>query len=45
MNGMNYESPITEIWILTIEQNILSGENGSMESVTHGDDPFEGCNG
>lgn len=35
-----YERPETEIWIILQEKNILSGENGSSESVDYDNDPF-----
>ena len=40
--NLHYETPILEIWEVHFEENILSGERGSHESVSYGDDPFQG---
>ena len=35
-----YEKPETEVLTILQEKSILSGERGSSESVSYGDDPF-----
>ena len=37
-----YETPVIEVMFITMEECILSGENGSSESIGYDDDPFSG---
>lgn len=39
-----YLQPEAELIALHIEKSILSGENGSSESIGYDDDPFGGGN-
>ena len=37
-----YDPPVIEVVFITMEECILSGGNGSSESIGYDDDPFGG---